>query len=133
MYIAGFRFQLEYAKSERSQRRNPNDAGGLFLKYDIRGQIGSGSFARVHRAVCKKTGEWSAVKIIDKKRFKHNAKTMFMLQREVSIMQALDNVGLASTVGDQTDTRTDPQICTLCSLILSSSTKALKMMIRYGS
>lgn len=95
MYIAGFRFQLEYAKSERSQRRNPNDAGGLFLKYDIRGQIGSGSFARVHRAVCKKTGEWSAVKIIDKKRFKHNAKTMFMLQREVSIMQALDNVRTA--------------------------------------
>ena len=63
------------------------------MKYDIRGQIGSGSFAKVHRAINKKTGEWNAVKIIDKKRSKLNQKTMFqLLEREITIMKALDNV-----------------------------------------
>jgi serine/threonine protein kinase len=129
----GFRFQLEYAKSERSSRRNPDEAGGLLMKYDIRAQIGKGSFAKVHRAINKKTGQWCAVKVIDKKRFKHNPKTMAMLAREVTIMQTLDNVR-------HTVQKLTPELCLIScfdhiipySLTLSSTMKVLKTKIHYG-
>ena len=59
------------------------------MKYEIRNQIGKGSFATVHRAIDRATGRWRAIKIINKARFANNAQTTMMLKREVAIMKEL--------------------------------------------
>ena len=42
---------------------DPEAAGGLYVHYDMRDQIGKGSFATVKRAINRQTGEFVAVKV----------------------------------------------------------------------
>lgn len=73
----------------------PNPIGdvakAVAAKYDIRHEIGSGSFAKVYKAIELSTGQLRAVKIMDKSRFGPGSHTMLMLQREVDIMKDLDH------------------------------------------
>ena len=75
-----------------------NAAGGLFKKYEIRNQIGKGSFATVHKAIDRKTGKWRAIKIINKARFANNAQTSMTLQREITIMKDLKHPNIVQYV-----------------------------------
>lgn len=42
---------------------DPTAAGGLYSLYDVRDQIGKGSFATVKRAIERSTGQMKAVKV----------------------------------------------------------------------
>ncbi|KAM0746431.1 Pkinase-domain-containing protein [Meredithblackwellia eburnea MCA 4105] len=68
-----------------------SDGGGIHELYEVREQIGKGSFASVRKAIRRSDGRMMAVKIIQKARFISNPKTMEMISREVEIMKALDH------------------------------------------
>jgi hypothetical protein len=63
-------------------------------KYEVREQIGKGSFASVRRGVRRADGTIVAIKIIQKARFANNPKTLEMFSREITIIQQLDHVRL---------------------------------------
>lgn len=94
-----------------------SSGGGIHDKYDVREQIGKGSFATVRKGIQRATGNMVAIKIIQKavsrplvvggraeesdahhsartstQRFAANPKTMEMISREVEIMKNLDHV-----------------------------------------
>ena len=64
----------------------------MAMRYEILQVLGKGSFATVYRAVDRSTGEYRAIKIMNKRRFEKNPKTTMMLQREVAIMRGLKHV-----------------------------------------
>eukprot|EP01104_Vermistella_antarctica_P017521 TRINITY_DN6213_c0_g1_i1.p1 TRINITY_DN6213_c0_g1~~TRINITY_DN6213_c0_g1_i1.p1 ORF type:complete len:517 (-),score=183.77 TRINITY_DN6213_c0_g1_i1:30-1580(-) len=66
--------------------------------YDIRDQIGSGSFSVVKLGVHKRTGKKVAVKIIDKKKYWHMAKTREQIQREVEILRKVQHPNVISII-----------------------------------
>ncbi|KAL1741159.1 kinase-like domain-containing protein [Schizophyllum fasciatum] len=63
------------------------DTRGLHAFYDIDGEIGSGSFATVKRAMHRATGTWYAVKVIQRKHREHSQKDLFV--RECAVMEQL--------------------------------------------
>ncbi|GAA5964878.1 hypothetical protein JCM3765_005809 [Sporobolomyces pararoseus] len=77
-----------YGLGELSQN-GPNK--GIFLKYEVREQIGKGSFASVRKGVRRSDGTMVAIKIIQKARFANNPKTLEMFEREITIIQQLDH------------------------------------------
>lgn len=58
--------------------------------------LGEGTFSVVKRGVCIETGEPVAVKVIDKSRFYHIAKTKEQISREVSILQQIKHPNIIS-------------------------------------
>jgi len=66
---------------------------GIEATYDIRDQLGSGTFATVKLCINKCTGEKYAVKIIDKKKFalNHGSSRSDALMDEVKILKALSH------------------------------------------
>ncbi|KAK4057970.1 hypothetical protein OIO90_001189 [Microbotryomycetes sp. JL221] len=67
------------------------DQSGIKQAYELREQIGKGSFASVYKGVQKSTGKLVAIKKINKARFASNPKTLEMFAREVEIMKDLDH------------------------------------------
>ncbi|GAA5892367.1 uncharacterized protein JCM6883_007334 [Sporobolomyces salmoneus] len=63
----------------------------VFSKYEVREQIGKGSFASVRKGVRRSDGTMVAIKIIQKARFANNPKTLEMFAREITIIQQLDH------------------------------------------
>ncbi|KAM0788863.1 hypothetical protein ACM66B_002948 [Microbotryomycetes sp. NB124-2] len=98
-WAADFRytFQGPSARNVNSSTASSNpwgdqsNGGGIHQAYELREQIGKGSFATVHKGVQRSTGKLVAVKIIEKTRFQSNPKTMEMFAREVEIMKQLDH------------------------------------------
>ena len=64
----------------------------IHAAYEVREQIGKGSFATVRKAIRRHDGRIVAVKIIQRARFASNPKTMEMIEREVDIMKGLEHV-----------------------------------------
>lgn len=63
----------------------------VFSRYEVREQIGKGSFASVRKGVRRSDGTIVAIKIIQKARFANNPKTLEMFAREITIIQQLDH------------------------------------------
>ncbi|GAA6010087.1 hypothetical protein JCM11491_005861 [Sporobolomyces phaffii] len=63
----------------------------VFSRYEVREQIGKGSFASVRKGVRRSDGTMVAIKIIQKARFANNPKTLEMFSREITIIQQLDH------------------------------------------
>ncbi|KAI5480399.1 ser/thr/tyr protein kinase RAD53 [Pseudohyphozyma bogoriensis] len=81
-----FRYFFQGPASAASVERT-----GVYAEYDVREQIGKGSFATVNKGIRRSDGKMVAIKIIMKARFASNPKTMEMIRREVEIMKALDH------------------------------------------
>ncbi|GAA6063026.1 hypothetical protein JCM10212_001805 [Sporobolomyces blumeae] len=75
-----------YGLGELSQ-----SASKVFSEYEVREQIGKGSFASVRKGVRRRDGTMVAIKIIQKARFANNPKTLEMFSREIEIIQQLDH------------------------------------------
>ncbi|KAK4699362.1 ser/thr/tyr protein kinase RAD53, partial [Phenoliferia sp. Uapishka_3] len=89
-------FQGPHGSKSSSNSNQPwgiaeSSGGGIHEKYDVREQIGKGSFATVRKGIRRSDGKMMAIKIIMKARFSANLKTMEMIGREVEIMKALDH------------------------------------------
>ena len=91
-----------------SSRADPYGLGELsqsgskvFSKYEVREQIGKGSFASVRKGVRRSDGMMVAIKIIQKARFANNPKTLEMFSREITIIQQLDHVRSRSLLQPQ--------------------------------
>ncbi|EEB93591.1 hypothetical protein MPER_07724, partial [Moniliophthora perniciosa FA553] len=72
---------------------------GLYAYYDLRPELGRGSFATVFRAVSKATGEWFAVKIIQESRRtgkEESSSSNVNLQREIAIMKELHHPNICA-------------------------------------
>ncbi|PFH44973.1 hypothetical protein AMATHDRAFT_164241 [Amanita thiersii Skay4041] len=67
---------------------------GLHAFYDIGTELGKGSFATVRKAVCRATGEWYAVKMIQDSK-KIGVKTI-TFSREIAIMQKLKHPNICN-------------------------------------
>lgn len=77
---------------ELSQSQSQGRPAPIFAAYEVREQIGKGSFATVRKGVRRSDGRIVALKIIQKARFASNPKTMEMIEREVEIMKGLEHV-----------------------------------------
>ncbi|GAA5860552.1 hypothetical protein JCM8547_000338 [Rhodosporidiobolus lusitaniae] len=64
---------------------------GIFQDYEVREQLGKGSFATVRKGVRRSDGQIVAIKIIAKARFSSNPQTLNMFQREIQIAKSLDH------------------------------------------
>ncbi|KAK7448870.1 hypothetical protein VKT23_013601 [Stygiomarasmius scandens] len=74
---------------------------GLYAQYDISSELGKGSFATVLKAICRQTGEWVAIKMIQESRrtgrdptsegdgARNTQKTN--IAREIDIMKSLEH------------------------------------------
>ncbi|KAG5653051.1 hypothetical protein H0H81_002568 [Sphagnurus paluster] len=70
---------------------------GLYAHYDITQELGKGSFAVVMKAICRKTGQWVAVKMIQESRHgmrspgeqQQNRSRSDLFNREISILGQL--------------------------------------------
>lgn len=80
--------------------RYTSSGGGFFEEYELRDELGRGSFAIVRKAVQRKTGNTVAVKIISKSKFSGDPVTMGMFRREIEIMKTLDHVCLGFFCSD---------------------------------
>ncbi|GAA6033636.1 hypothetical protein JCM8097_004360 [Rhodosporidiobolus ruineniae] len=76
-----------YGLGELSQ----GSSSGIFADYEVREQLGKGSFAVVRKGVRRSDGKMVAVKIIQKARFSNNPQTLNMFQREIKIAKQLDH------------------------------------------
>ncbi|TNY18046.1 kinase-like domain-containing protein [Rhodotorula diobovata] len=76
---------------ELSQSQSQGRPAPIFAAYEVREQIGKGSFATVRKGVRRSDGRIVALKIIQKARFASNPKTMEMIEREVEIMKGLEH------------------------------------------
>ncbi|GAA5927297.1 uncharacterized protein JCM15063_005857 [Sporobolomyces koalae] len=92
-----FRYLFEGSPAHAS-RKDPYGLGELsqsgskvFSRYEVREQIGKGSFASVRKGVRRSDGMMVAIKIIQKARFANNPKTLEMFAREIQIIQKLDH------------------------------------------
>ncbi|SCV70766.1 BQ2448_3528 [Microbotryum intermedium] len=87
-----FRGPTQPGHVHRSDKPWPVDESkerNIYRSYEIREQLGKGSFAIVWKGVQRATGRTVAIKVIEKARFMSNEKTMLMIAREVDIMKAL--------------------------------------------
>lgn len=73
------------------------DGTSIHSFYEVREQIGKGSFATVRKGVRRRDGMMVAIKIIQRARFANNPKTVEMIEREVRIIQTLEHVSLCSS------------------------------------
>lgn len=64
---------------------------GIHDLYDIREQIGKGSFASVRLGIQRSTGDKVAIKLIQKSRFQGHQQTMIMIRREIDIMKEVQH------------------------------------------
>ncbi|KAL8278358.1 hypothetical protein RQP46_009250 [Phenoliferia psychrophenolica] len=95
-FMNDFRYVFKGPHGTRAPNAQPwgiaeSSGGGIHDKYDVREQIGKGSFATVRKGIQRATGNMVAIKIIQKARFASNPKTMEMISREVEIMKNLDH------------------------------------------
>ncbi|BGP54975.1 hypothetical protein JCM8202v2_002563 [Rhodotorula sphaerocarpa] len=67
------------------------DGTSIHSFYEVREQIGKGSFATVRKGVRRRDGMMVAIKIIQRARFANNPKTVEMIEREVRIIQTLEH------------------------------------------
>lgn len=81
-----------YGLGELSQSQSADGKTSIHSFYEVREQIGKGSFAVVRKGVRRSDGMMVAIKIIQRARFAHNAKTVEMIEREVGIIQTLEHV-----------------------------------------
>ncbi|POY73642.1 hypothetical protein BMF94_3177 [Rhodotorula taiwanensis] len=79
-----------YGLGELSQSQSA-DGTSIHSFYEVREQIGKGSFATVRKGVRRRDGLMVAIKIIQKARFMNNPKTMEMIAREIKIIQTLEH------------------------------------------
>ncbi|GAA5987117.1 hypothetical protein JCM10908_001032 [Rhodotorula pacifica] len=79
-----------YGLGELSQSQSA-DGTSIHSFYEVREQIGKGSFAVVRKGVRRSDGMMVAIKIIQRARFAHNPKTVEMIEREVGIIQTLEH------------------------------------------
>ncbi|GAA5861228.1 hypothetical protein JCM3774_002234 [Rhodotorula dairenensis] len=79
-----------YGLGELSQSQGA-DGTSIHSFYEVREQIGKGSFAVVRKGVRRSDGMMVAIKIIQRARFAHNPKTVEMIEREVGIIQTLEH------------------------------------------
>ncbi|SCZ99098.1 BZ3500_MvSof-1268-A1-R1_Chr7-1g09392 [Microbotryum saponariae] len=87
-----FRGPIQPGHVHRSDKPWPVDESkepNIYRSYEIREQLGKGSFAIVWKGVQRATGRTVAIKVIEKARFMSNEKTMLMIAREVEIMKGL--------------------------------------------
>eukprot|EP01117_Protostelium_nocturnum_P013865 TRINITY_DN5217_c1_g1_i3.p1 TRINITY_DN5217_c1_g1~~TRINITY_DN5217_c1_g1_i3.p1 ORF type:complete len:653 (+),score=336.08 TRINITY_DN5217_c1_g1_i3:150-2108(+) len=71
-------------------KENTNNQDMIYKHYDLKNELGSGSFAVVKKAVDKRSGREVAVKIVDKKKFTLNpAFRKEQLSDEVKVMRAI--------------------------------------------
>ncbi|GAA5970663.1 hypothetical protein JCM11641_007392 [Rhodosporidiobolus odoratus] len=68
-----------------------DDRCGIHEEYEVREQLGKGSFATVRKGVKRSNGQMVAIKIIAKARFSSNPQTMQMFQREIAIAKQLNH------------------------------------------
>jgi serine/threonine/tyrosine protein kinase RAD53 len=68
------------------------DQAGIDRDYEVREQLGKGSFAVVRKGVRRSDGKMVAIKIIQKARFASNPATMKMFAREIEIAKQLEHV-----------------------------------------
>ncbi|BGP47316.1 hypothetical protein JCM10450v2_003168 [Rhodotorula kratochvilovae] len=81
-----------YGLGELSQSQSATgDGRSIHASYEVREQIGKGSFATVRKGVRRSDGRIVAIKIIQRARFASNPKTMEMIEREVEIMKGLEH------------------------------------------
>ncbi|GAA5914743.1 hypothetical protein JCM6882_002730 [Rhodosporidiobolus microsporus] len=64
---------------------------GIFNDYEVREQLGKGSFAVVRKGVRRSDGKMVAIKIIQKARFSGSPQTLMMFQREIQIVKTLEH------------------------------------------
>lgn len=81
-----------YGLGELSQSQSVDGKTSIHAFYEVREQIGKGSFAVVRKGVRRSDGMMVAIKIIQRARFAHNPKTVEMIEREVGIIQTLEHV-----------------------------------------
>ncbi|GAA5841450.1 hypothetical protein JCM11251_007142 [Rhodosporidiobolus azoricus] len=75
-----------YGLGELSQAHS-----GIFSDYEVREQLGKGSFAVVRKGVRRSDGKMVAIKIIQKARFSGSPQTLRMFQREIEIVKTLEH------------------------------------------
>ncbi|GAA5952414.1 hypothetical protein JCM8115_003595 [Rhodotorula mucilaginosa] len=80
-----------YGLGELSQSQSADGKTSIHSFYEVREQIGKGSFAVVRKGVRRSDGMMVAIKIIQRARFAHNPKTVEMIEREVGIIQTLEH------------------------------------------
>ncbi|ODQ50972.1 kinase-like protein, partial [Saitoella complicata NRRL Y-17804] len=71
---------------------------GFDSKYTLAEVLGKGSFATVHRAVSRSTGQSVAVKVIRKKRFAALPQASVLFRREVEILRQLEHPSVVEYV-----------------------------------
>ena len=86
----------------------PDDVSpdSIFAKYDLRSDLGTGSFATVKLGIERQTGNQFAVKVIDKKKFElKNTKKTGSITNESDIMQQIEHENIIKIfdVFDETD------------------------------
>jgi serine/threonine-protein kinase Chk2 len=69
---------------------------GIFQHYDFVSELGSGNFSVVKLAMRKDTGEYFAVKVINKRKFWHIPKTREQIVREVEVLKTIKHVNIIS-------------------------------------
>lgn len=91
-----FRYIFQSPSTNPPAFHTTESPSGINVLYDLRGatKIGKGSFATVYSVIRRLDGTKVAVKIIQKKRFRDQPKTMAMLRREIEVLKLLNHVRL---------------------------------------
>ncbi|BGP23930.1 ser/thr/tyr protein kinase RAD53 [Rhodotorula toruloides] len=79
-----------YGLGELSQSQNA-EGRSIHQFYEVREQLGKGSFATVRKGVRRADGVVVAIKIIQRARFASNPKSVEMIEREIAIMMQLEH------------------------------------------
>ncbi|BGO90811.1 hypothetical protein NBRC10512_000126 [Rhodotorula toruloides] len=79
-----------YGLGELSQSQNA-EGRSIHQYYEVREQLGKGSFATVRKGVRRADGVVVAIKIIQRARFASNPKSVEMIEREIAIMMQLEH------------------------------------------
>ncbi|KPV77573.1 uncharacterized protein RHOBADRAFT_11861 [Rhodotorula graminis WP1] len=113
-------FELEFRYSQSVS--GSGAVRSIHAAYEVREQIGKGSFATVRKAIRRHDGRIVAVKIIQRARFASNPKTMEMIEREVDIMKGLEHVRR----------RREPFSASVSSLLVSTRRQRLMLYVDGG-
>ncbi|GAA6014841.1 hypothetical protein JCM10207_002198 [Rhodosporidiobolus poonsookiae] len=96
-FDSDFRYVFK-APSSLSSASDPYNLGelsqggnGIHSEYEVREQLGKGSFAVVRKGIRRSDGKMVAIKIINKSRFASNPATLKMFSREIEIVKTLEH------------------------------------------
>ncbi len=84
-------YYVSSGEAEKQAERAPHTYQQFIERYDMKEQVGRGSFATVHRAIDKQSNAVVAVKNIDVAKMNRTKRSQDFIQQEVVILKRLQH------------------------------------------